>query len=226
MLTHHIAALQKHYGKPPKPRTTDPYNLALLEVVAYLVDEPARYATFAALKRATGLDPVKIMETPIPRLARVIAGGGMLPELRAEKLHEVADVVIDVGLAHLRKVVKQDPVTARSILKRFPGIANPGADRMLLLARSYKSLAPDSQALRVLNRLGYGDRNAKDYTRQYRSAVEAVAPELPDDFDWLITAHLLLRMHGREICRPKPKCGVCPLNRTCPSAELAHDHDV
>ncbi|HEY2825849.1 MAG TPA: hypothetical protein VGI83_09910 [Gemmatimonadales bacterium] len=215
----HVARLKRHYGKPPKPRTTDPYHLALLEAVAYLVDDPRRYETFAALKREVGLDPMKIRETPIKRLAAVIARGGMLPPHRAQKLHDVADVVIEVGLPALRRMAKRDPVAARKVLKRFPGIGDPGADRMLLLARSLKTLAPDSNALRMLNRLGYG-KDDKNYTKRYRLAAEALSAELPDDLDWLITAHLLLRRHAKETCRENPRCRECPLFDTCPGARV------
>ena len=89
---------------------------------------------------------------------------------------------------------------------------------MLLLSRSVKTLAPDSNALRVLLRLGFGKEGA-GYAASYRSAATAVAGELPDDFDWLIAAHLLLRLHGQEMCkRSAPACSVCPLAPDCPAA--------
>ena len=50
----------------------------------------------------------------------------------------------------------------------------------------------------------------------YRSVQEAIKPQIKEDFDWLISLHLLLRRHGQEICkRTKPLCEKCPLTKGC-----------
>ncbi|MGZ5380951.1 MAG: hypothetical protein ACXWFQ_03765, partial [Thermoanaerobaculia bacterium] len=91
----------------------------------------------------------------------------------------------------------------------------PGADKLLLAAGSAVTLAPDSNGLRVLVRLGYATEDA-NYAKTYRAVAEAVAPELPDDTAWLVAAHQLLRRHGRETCRrSEPRCEICPLAKGC-----------
>jgi len=213
-----VKRLRSLYGDPPRPPATDPYGIALREAAAYLVDDERREATIAALKRDVGLEPESLLRASAARIAKAIAKGGMHPERRAAKVKECAGIAAEVGTKELTRLARKDPKAAKKTLKRFPGIGDPGADRMLLLARSVKTLAPDSNILRVLLRLGFGaDRGA--YAASYRSAAEAVATELPDDFDWLIRAHGLLRMHGKEMCKnTKPACGVCPLAPDCPSA--------
>ena len=117
--------------------------------------------------------------------------------------------------AKLRAAVRRSPKEANQLLQRFPGIGEPGADKILLFAGGQVSLGPDSNALRVLYRLGFG-KQEKDYGRTYRSAAEAVRPELPRNFRWLIRAHQLLRRHGQEICqRAAPRCEACPLTASC-----------
>jgi len=139
----------------------------------------------------------------------------MKPLHRAEKLRACARIAQEIGVEQLRRVVSSDPAAARKLLKRFPGIGDPGADRILLLARSQASLAPESNALRVLLRLGFGEES-KDYARSYRSVIASLAPELPTDFDWMIEAHQLLRRHGQEVCRrSNPRCELCPLTSGC-----------
>jgi endonuclease III len=189
--------------------------LAIWECCAYLVSDERRAAVFRRLKSEVGLSPRAIRSRPLAQLAAVIQDGGMLPRARAEKVHAAADVALDVGLANLRRLVKQSPRDARKMLRRFPGIGEPGADKILLFCHGDRSLAPDSNALRVLIRLGYG-RGSANYSRQYRSAALAVAPELPAGFDWLIAAHQLLRRHGQMVCtRSSPRCDVCPLRDDC-----------
>jgi endonuclease-3 len=200
-LADRIRGLERQHGRPARPAVTRPFEMVLRENVAYLVDDRRRDATFRRLTSA--------------RLARVIADGGMHPARRAGKLHAAATVAQTIGLDTLRRAVREDPGAARRLLKRFPGIGEPGAERVLLFNGAWTGLAPDSNALRVLVRLGYG-RKAKDYARTYRSTAEAVAPELMDDPAWLVKAHQLLRIHGQEVCKNSaPRCEECSLARHC-----------
>jgi hypothetical protein len=63
--------------------------------------------------------------------------------------------------------------------------------------------------------VGYG-RSQKNYGAVYRSVQEALKPELPRNAETTAQAHLLLRQHGKEICRDKsPQCYVCPVKGLC-----------
>jgi endonuclease-3 len=73
----------------------------------------------------------------------------------------------------------------------------------------------DWNGSRVLLRVGYG-RTQKNYGPQYRSIQEAIAAELPKDAGTLARAHLLLREHGKTICRNNgPLCHECPAADLC-----------
>ena len=215
-LAESVMRLEKHYGAPGPPPVTDPFEMIVWENAAYLVDDARRRAVFELLRQRVGTGPQAIAAVPVEELAAVIEKGGMRPGMRAEKLRTAATVALDIGPARLRQAVRTSPAEARKLLKRFPGIGDPGADKILLFARARRSLAPDSNALRVLVPLGFGREDA-NYARMYRSAAEAVAGILPDDFSWCVRAHQLLRRHGQELCRRlAPRCEVCPLTRLCP----------
>lgn len=210
-----VALLERLYGRP-RPPLRDPFALLLWENVAYLVDDARRAKAFAALKRKVGLSPDQILATPTGAIASLIKDGGMLPQMRAEKLKRCAELALEIGLPRLRRAVRADPRLAKQLLRRFPGIGMPGADKILLFCRGQRSLGPDSNALRVLRRLGYGQEGT-DYGRMYRSVTTAVAPELSMDYGWLIRAHQLLRRHGQELCKTSaPRCEICPLAPSCP----------
>ncbi|MHC5212546.1 MAG: hypothetical protein ACYTG2_17675 [Planctomycetota bacterium] len=214
-----VTRLSKHHGAPTRPRFTDPYEQVLLENVAYLVDDERRQQVWTALQQRVGMEPQAILGTSSAVLADVIARGGMHAERRAGKLRACAELAQRIGLGALRSAVKDEPDHARKLLKRFPGIGDPGADRILLFAGSRATLAPDSNALRVLVRMGFADDNGS-YAAMYRRVADAVAEELPDDTAWLTRAHQLLRQHGQELCkRSAPLCTECPLARHCPASE-------
>lgn len=210
-----VAGLEKLYGKPAPFPTSDPWELILRENAAYLVDDATRDDVFRSLKSRVGLSPDVLLGVPYERIVEAIRKGGMRPPERAKKLLDAAEIAREMGLAELRRLAKQGGPAARKALKRFPGIGEPGADKLLLAAGGAVTLAPDSNGLRVLARLGYAKED-RNYTKTYRSAAEAVAPELPAEKTWLVAAHQLLRRHGQETCkRSGPRCDVCPLFRVC-----------
>jgi endonuclease-3 len=56
----------------------------------------------------------------------------------------------------------------------------------------------------------------KNYGAAYRSVQEALKPELPLKAEAIAQTHLLLRQHGKEICRDKsPQCYECPIKEMC-----------
>lgn len=210
-----VAALEKMHGRPTRPETTDPFEMALLENAGYLVDDARRTEVFQKLKERVGLSPEAILNAPDAVLIEAVRSGGMRPPDRAAKLRRCAEIAQEIGIERLRKMVRSDPVAARKLLKRFPGFGDPGAEKVLLYNRSLVTLAPDGNVLRVLIRLGFGKRE-KDYARTYRVAAEAVAGELPADFAWLVRARSLLRRHGQELCkRSDPRCEACRLSTKC-----------
>jgi endonuclease-3 len=214
-----IARLRQHYGPPARLPVLDPFELVLWECCAYLVDDARRAKVYARLVKATAADPRRIAGMKPGALAKLIAAdGGMQPAMRAEKLQRAANLVLDWGQAELRALCRTDPVRARKLLKQFPGIAGPGADRILMIMGSERTLAPDSNGTRVLVRLGFGKDDAR-YARMYGSVVAATEPELPDERRWWVTAHQLLRLHGKTLCkRSAPRCDWCPLAERCPGA--------
>src|SRR5439155_22450265 len=102
-------------------------------------------------------------------LVEIAALGGIFPELRAERLQQSAQIVCDDFAGDLNAVLSLDLVQARKALAKFPMIGEPGAEKILLLCRVHAQLAPESNALRVLGRLGFVREN-KNYSTMYRDA--------------------------------------------------------
>ncbi len=189
--------------------------MILLENVAYLVGDEQREAAFDALRDRVGLSPVEIVTAPEERLVEVARLGGMHPARRVEKLRRVAEIALQEFEGDLESVLTQSLAKAKRALKKFPGIGDPGAEKILIFTRTQPMLALESNGLRAMMRLGYGEEQ-KTYSATYRSVQEAVEPELKNDFDWLIETHQLLRRHGQELCkRSEPRCVECPLKLNC-----------
>jgi hypothetical protein len=185
---------------PPSPLpAVDGWELVLRENVAYLVDDPTRDRCMAALRDSVGLEPASILAAGEAQLAPVVAGPR--PADRIERLRRCAELHV-----------------AGAPWRAYPGIGRPGVERLELFTGARAVLALDSNGLRVLYRLGYGEPS-RTYDTAYRSAQRAAAAELPDDVAALRIAHQLLRRHGQTICtRARPGCPGCPLRDQCAAA--------
>lgn len=210
-----VKSLEKFYGRPKPPKITDPLELILLENVAYLADDEKRATAFATLKKKVGTRPQQILKASPQQLLEITKLAGIVPELRAQRLRQIAEVAHWVFKDDLKAVLKKPLAEAKKALKRFPTIGDPGAEKILMLTRSYPVLSLESNGLRVLLRLGFAEEK-KSYSATYRAVQEALKPQLPSDYDFLIAAHQLLRQHGQELCkRSRPLCDGCPLKDDC-----------
>ena len=208
-----IAALVKHYGKPKAPVARDPFEQLLLEKSGYLVSDDKRERAFRELKKRVGTTPQKILAASMELLEQIAAIGGIYADTRALRMKQCAELAL---AEDLKGVFKLDFKKARKALTKYPMIGEPGAEKILLFAGAYPVLGLESNGLRVLVRLGFG-QDHKNYSTMYRSAREALAGEIAGwNCPALIAAHQLLRQHGQEICRrTDPGCDVCPLSKQC-----------
>ena len=209
-----IDKLQSTYGRP-KPPKSNPFELVLWENVAYLLTDERREAAFEALRQRVGLTPKQILAAPHATLLEIAKLGGMRPEVRVERLRTIARITLDEFQGDLRKAVKLPLKQAKKALRLFPCIGEPGAEKILLFSKSYPVLGLDSNGLRVLRRIGYG-QDHKNYSATYHSVREAVANEIGQNCAPLIKANQLLRQHGQERCKLNaPLCRICPLTDLC-----------
>ena len=151
-------------------------EIILFDNVAYLVDDEKRAAAFQALKKKVGTRPEQILKASQKQLEEITRMGGIVPELRAQRLRQIAElahyIFKDDLAAELRKPLPQ----AKKSLKRFPSIGDPGAEKILMLTRSHPVLALESNGLRVLVRLGFAEEK-KSYSATYRVKCSRRSPD-------------------------------------------------
>jgi endonuclease III len=216
-----VARLESASGPAPEPPSSDPLELIVWENVAYLVDDEQRGRAFRALRTQIGLRPAKLLQAPKAALFKVAQMGGMFPEQRVDKLRDIAEITDHEFGGNLRKALQGPLPAARKALRRYPGIGAPGADKILLFSGIAPLFSLDSNGLRALVRLGFGEEK-KSYSSTYSSVMKEAEPECRKELRWLVAAHQVLRRHGQEICkRSDPRCEECPLARDCASFRKA-----
>ena len=145
----------------------------------------------------------------------------MRPETRVERWRTIARIVLSQPGGDLDSALRGLPlVKARALLKTFPVIADPGADKILLFAGIAPRPALESNGLRALARLGFFPEQAS-YDRSYKAAIAALVEDGQADGAWLTDAHQLLRELGKTTCkRGEPICAACPMEPVCPKAAV------
>jgi endonuclease III len=211
-----LDALEAFHGAQAPGWPTDPELFLVWWQCGYPPSEERCGKGWEALDREVGAAPDNVLSATPGRLARALRAGGIVPELRAARLKGIARKIRDEYGANLRAALgKFSLAESRATLKRFPGIGDPGADRILLFAGIAPVAAVPSSCPHVLLRIASGREPAR-YTAAYREAQQILQAGVPDTLEARRRAYLLLQIHGRQVCkRTKPKCDSCPVADAC-----------
>lgn len=218
-----LDALERFHGTQAPNWPTDPYTFLVWWHCGYPASDKACAKGWESLQDAIGCEPERLLAANPSTLTRALKPGGMVPELRAMRLKEIAERVLKEFGGDLREGLKGLPISGvRAALKKFPNIADPGADRILLFGGISPVAAIPSNCPHVLVRIRSG-RERENYGVTYSEAQATIAAEVPAKFDARTRAYLLLKCQGQRVCkRTNPKCGECPVAAGCSFAAGKH----
>jgi len=209
-----LNSLESHYGPQEPGWPTDPYEFLIWWNCGYPASDAVCSKGWNSLAAAVGITPEKLLRASPAKLAAALKPGGMLPELRAERVKQVAARVKDEYGGDLRAALVGTLPQARKILKSFHSIGDPGADRILLFAGLAPLAAVPSNCPHVLVRMLRG-KEPENYAHTYREAQQAIEAEVAPTLEARSRAFLLLKRHGQEVCKRTPQCDVCPVRSQC-----------
>jgi hypothetical protein len=118
-----LTKLEVFYGKQEPSWPTDPYLFIVWWLCGYPASDAACAKGWRALNQEVGIEPKQILAACPAALATALRPGGMVPELRAMRLKEVAARVKDEFGGDLRSVLVGPIAQVRKVLKSFPNIA-------------------------------------------------------------------------------------------------------
>lgn len=226
-----LDALEKMYGPQHGAGPADPYEMIMYLNCGYPASDAACLKGFDALKREVGLTPKEILAAPKSKLVKLLRLGGIVPELRADRLKEISRKVKaefggDLKAALKTSVRREKQQTdkgirgAKKILQQFPVIGEPSAEKILLFSKLAPVAAVPSANVEVPARLWFG-KAGKNYAADYRASREVLNSGLPQTLEARQRAYLLLKKHGQQTCkRSHPKCELCPLTGQCAYIQL------
>jgi endonuclease III len=92
-------------------------------------------------------------------------------------------------------------------LVQLPGVGRKTANVVLGHALGVPGLPVDRHVLRVANRIGIARSEDPEIVEQ--QLCKAMPPK-----DWTLTSDTLI-LHGRRVCKPRPKCEICVIRDDC-----------
>jgi endonuclease III len=207
--------LEAFHGPQEACWPVEPYEFLIWWHCGYPASDETCTRGWNALRREIGTEPGRILSASQAKLTHALKSGGMVPELRSTRLQQIAQRVAHEFGGDLTAGLAGPARDARKALKKFPGIADPGADRILLFGHLQPVAAVPSNCPQVLVRIQLG-LERENYGVNYRDAQGLIEAEVPKQFHARMRAFLLLKQHGQTICkRSKPKCDGCPVSANC-----------
>ncbi len=149
------------------------------------------------------------------RIAPLVRSSGVY-RVKARRLRALLDFLGERCGGRAEAMRSWDAAGARAALLGVHGIGRETADSIALYAAGHPLFVIDAYTRRILARLGlvrgdepYDEIQALFHRRLPRDAA------LYNDF------HAQIVALGKDVCRPRPRCGDCPLARVCPRRGVA-----
>ena len=169
----------------------------------------------ARLKAADALSGRALLDLAPDALAELIRPAGYF-NVKTRRLKALCAYLEQEG-------VLEDPVRLaqaaplpelRRRLLAVNGVGEETADSILLYALHLPVFVVDAYTRRIFVRLGllHGDET-------YAGVQAAFLAHLPQERALYNEYHALIVRLGKDFCRPRPRCGGCPLNAQCTGAE-------
>ena len=186
----------------PNPVTelesVNPYTLLVAVVLS-------AQATDAGVNRATR-DLFKAVTTPEQMVA--LGEEGLKQHIRTIGLFNTkAKNVIALSKALIADHGGEVPAD-RDALQKLPGVGRKTANVVMNVAFGAETFAVDTHVFRVANRTGLAPGKTVE---KVEAALDKVTPA-----PWRVTAHHLLILHGRYVCKARrPECWRCVVADLC-----------
>jgi len=160
------------------------------------------------LKKEGALNAKALHGMSHAELASMIRPAGYF-NIKAKRLKNFLSFLTDRYRGSMTGLGKGDTHSLRAELLGVNGIGPETADSILLYALGKPVFVIDAYTKRALVRHGIAPEDAT-----YHEMQGLFHDSLPHDVSLFNEYHALFVMLGKHYCRPKPKCGGCPLEAT------------
>jgi len=167
------------------------------------------------LKKHRSLAPKALDKISRRKLAGLIRPSGYY-NIKAKRLKSFVNFFISQFRGDIAFMRRENLKTLRDKLISVHGIGPETRDSILLYALNKPIFVIDAYTKRIFHRLGMTGKDAA-----YDELQDIFMTTLPRDVKLYNEYHALIVQLGKDICRKKPKCNLCPVNKLCEKRGLA-----
>jgi endonuclease III len=205
-------ALRLAYGSPHHANKTDPLDELIFILLSQMTTSPSFCRVYDRLKRTYPTWDA-LAALPLARLKALIRDAGLTGQKAPRIKTILRTLAATYGRATLNPLRTMADAEAEAFLTSLPGVGTKTAKCVLMYSLGRQVLPVDTHVWRVARRLGLVDAKVP-YAKVHEALEAAVPPRLR------YTLHVNALAHGRKVCLAvRPRCGACPLRRSCPSRQ-------
>jgi endonuclease-3 related protein len=163
----------------------------------------------ASLRGAGRLSFAALNRLSAPEIAPLIRSSGVF-NVKARRLRAFLDFLGSELGGRCHRMASYEAQTLRRRLLAIPGIGRETADSIALYAANQPLFVVDAYTHRLFSRLGItrGDE-------PYDVLQARIMASLPRDVALFNDYHAQIVLHGKDVCRPRPRCEACVLSDLC-----------
>jgi endonuclease-3 len=192
--------LRELYGIPAAPPHGRGLDELILTVLSQSTNDRNRDVAFLRLRRRFG-SWAAVRDAPLEEVEEAIRPGG-ISKVKSQRIQAILRALGD-------DILDGPHLADRDFLLSLPGVGRKTAACVLIFALGRPEIPVDTHVYRVGGRLGLF-RSGASFEEAHDEMLRITDPADAYEF------HMNLIRHGREICRPKPRCEECGLRRMCP----------
>ncbi|OFX15128.1 hypothetical protein A3K71_04850 [archaeon RBG_16_50_20] len=194
-----------------KPRS--PFETLIHTILSQNTNDRNSDAAMKKLRKRFRITPSVLAQARVRELIPYIRSAGLYTS-KAPRIIAVSKIIQEQYRGRLWPILELPYEQAKERLMELPGVGPKTADILLAFVAKNPVIPVDTHIERVTKRLGIAPQNGNYET--VRTSLEAlISPRNR------IPIHLSMIEFGRAVCKaPRPRCLICPLNKTCPSSNV------
>ncbi len=202
-----VRVLEKIYV-PWRWETRDPFKILISTILSQRTNWMNVKEAIERLENKIGISPYALAKASIEDIKECIRIAGLY-NMKSVRIKEIAKVIVERFGGDLNRILNLSLNEARKEFLGLPGVGFKTADVVLLFAAGKPVFPVDTHIVRISKRIGIvGDKAGYE---DIRRAWEKGLPH-----EKYAVAHVLLIMHGRNVCKSgKPLCDKCSISKFC-----------
>lgn len=160
------------------------------------------------LKANDALDPHTLLTSPTTKVAEWLKPSGYF-NIKTRRLRNFCQWYLDIGGLDRLKSLRTPAL--REALLSVNGVGAETADDILLYAFNRKVFVIDAYTRRIFSRLGLvgADWHYEKLRQHFETTLRKESVSMFNEY------HALIVMHGKDVCKTRPRCEQCVLLKRC-----------